>query len=603
MPDPSPSDGSAHSETSVLHRRRLLYFALTSATAAGLLVLMALSLAAGGFGFLDGLMLLFFAITVPWTVIGFWNATIGLLIIALRRDPVAFVNPLARSGDAAKPIASRVALLACIRNEDAAEVGRSLEAMLGDLEAAGVARHFHLFLLSDTSFPEAARAEAEMASTLQRRHAGHISVTYRRRQTNPGFKAGNIRDFCGRWGKDFDFAIVVDADSLMSAEVMLRITRMMEANPQLGILQTLVTGMPTSSAFARVFQFGMRLGMRAYTLGGAYWQGDCGPYWGHNAIIRLAPFIAHCELPMLAGKPPLGGHVLSHDQVEAVLMRRAGFEVRVLPEEHASFEQNPPTLLEFIRRDLRWCQGNMQYWRLLTLPKLRPVSRVQLALAIQMYMGSPAWIAFLALGVLRAAIPALPPLRFDPALGPLLFVIIMGMTFAPKIATALDVFARAELRRGFGGALRFAANLILEIVFSALLSPMMALAHALFMAGLPFGRTIGWTAQRRGDHAVRLVDAARRLWPQTLFGLAIAFLAWRSGYLLAALPVILGFVIAIPFAILTASPGFGRLLMGLGIGRIPEETRAPPILHKIGLPALAGRTADAGAAKILDAAE
>src|SRR6185503_12995327 len=176
---------------------------------------------------------------------------------------------------------------------------------------------------------------------------GRISLTYRRREANTGFKAGNIRDFCDRWGDQHDHALVLDADSLMTAEAVLRLVRIMQANPQLGILQSLVIGMPSTSAFARIFQFGMRLGMRSYTIGSAWWQGDCGPYWGHNAVIRLKPFIAHCHIPAR----PDGTHILSHDQIEAVLMRRAGYEVRVLPEEGASWEENPPTLLEFIRRD------------------------------------------------------------------------------------------------------------------------------------------------------------------------------------------------------------------------------------------------------------
>src|SRR6185295_15820169 len=153
--------------------------------------------------------------------------------------------------------------------------------------------------------------------------------------------------------------------------------------------------------FARIFQFGMRLGMRSYTLGAASWQGDCGPYWGHNAILRLVPFIEHCQLLVLPGGSSLGGHVLSYDQIEAVLMRCAGYEVRVLPEEGGSWEENPPTLLEFIRRDLRWCQGNMQYFRFLASPGIKPVSRYQLGLAILMFIGSPAWIGMLVLGSIR----------------------------------------------------------------------------------------------------------------------------------------------------------------------------------------------------------
>src|SRR5690606_28224825 len=214
--------------------------------------------------------------------------------------------------------------------------------------------------------------------------------------------AGNIRDFCERWGRDHTFAIVLDADSLMTAEAMLRLVRVMQRHPNIGILQTLVTGLPSASAFARIFQFGMRLGMRSYTLGAASWQGDCGPYWGHNAILRLQPFIVHCRLPLLPGKPPLGGYVLSHDQIEAALMRRAGYEVRVLADEGGSWEENPPTLTEFIRRDLRWCQGNMQYFRFLGLPKLAPVSRCQIALAIAMYLSSAGWMSFLLMGAFRS---------------------------------------------------------------------------------------------------------------------------------------------------------------------------------------------------------
>ena len=183
----------------------------------------------------------------------------------------------------------------------------------------------------------------------------------------------------------------------------MRLVRIMQADPQLGILQSLVIGLPSTSAFARVFQFGMRLAMRSYTIGSAWWQGDCGPYWGHNAIIRLQPFMAHCELPMLTGRALVKGHVLSHDQIEAVLMRRAGYEVRVLAEEGASFEQNPPTLIEFVGRDLRWCQGNMQYWHFLLLPGLKPVSRYQLVFALLMFLGSPAWIGLLVIGTLALA--------------------------------------------------------------------------------------------------------------------------------------------------------------------------------------------------------
>ena len=166
-----------------------------------------------------------------------------------------------------------------------------------------------------------------------------------------------------RWGDQFELMLPLDADSLMSGAEIVRLVRMMQAHPKIGILQSLVVGMPSASAFARIFQFGMRHGMRAYTMGQAWWVGDCGPFGAQCAGARAAVLCRVRPAP-LCSAPPLGGHVLSHDQVEATLMRRAGYEVRVLPEEVGSWEENPPTMLEFARRDVRWCQGNMQYLKL-----------------------------------------------------------------------------------------------------------------------------------------------------------------------------------------------------------------------------------------------
>ena len=229
----------------------------------------------------------------------------------------------------------------------------------------GEGAQFSYFVLSDTNDPAVAAAEERAVEAWKAADPDRDRIVYRRRSDNTGFKAGNVRDFCERWGKDYALMLPLDADSLMAGPEIVRLVRMMQAHPRIGILQSLVVGMPSSSAFARIFQFGMRHGMRAYTMGQAWWVGDCGPFWGHNALVRIKPFHEQCDLPILPGKPPLGGHVLSHDQVEATLMRRAGYEVRVLPEERGSWEENPPTMLEFAQRDVRWCQGNMQYIKLL----------------------------------------------------------------------------------------------------------------------------------------------------------------------------------------------------------------------------------------------
>src|SRR6266581_1142563 len=464
--------------------RRILFLTLVGLTMAAMIGLLVVALSAGGFGLVDFILVVLFAITLPWMVIGFWNATIGFLVMRLARDPVATVTPTAASITGREPITASTAVLICIRNEPPERPVAFLMPLLQGLAASEAASHFHIYILSDTDNPSIGEAEERLFAAMAETWRDRLRITYRRRAVNLGFKAGNIHDFCDRWGKDHDFALVLDADSVMTAPAVLRLVRIMQAEPQLGILQSLVIGMPSASAFARMFQFGMRLGMRSYTIGSAWWQADCGPYWGHNAIIRLAPFMAHCELPKLPENALVSGHILSHDQVEAVLMRRAGFAVRVLTDEGESFEQNPPTLIEFIRRDLRWCQGNMQYWHFLRLPGLRPVSRYQLAFAILMFLGSPAWMGLLLIGSAAVALASTPVafMRSDAAMTGL--ILVLAMWFAPNIATVVDVLTRAKLLHLFGGAVRFSASFMITMGFVVLIAPIMWASHTFFLGRL-----------------------------------------------------------------------------------------------------------------------
>ena len=567
--------------------RRVVFFTLVIATIAGVLGLTAFALSADGLSSLDLLILVMFAATLPWSVIGFWNATIGFFIMRFARDPIAAVLPAARNVSGKEPITALTAILLCIRNEVPERVIRNLEPTMVDLAATEVGEHFHVYVLSDTDQPPIAAQEDASFAALAKRFDGRLALTYRRRADNAGFKAGNVWDFCERWGERHDFAITLDADSFMPTTAILRLVRIMQADANIGILQGLVVGLPSTSAFARIFQFGMRIGMRSWTIGSAWWQGDCGPYWGHNAAVRLKPFIAHCRLPEIERRGPLGGPILSHDHLEAVLMRRAGYEVRALPEEELGWEENPTTLLEFIRRDLRWCQGNMQYWPFLRLPELLPVSRFQIAFALIWFLASPAWIGLLL--VSTAAVVLKGPAQFvRPGAGHALLIVILVMWFAPKLATVLDVLSRPEARRAFGGTARLLASAVVETVFFLLLSPIMWVGHTLFLGGLLFGRTIGWIGQTRDDHAVSLALAIHNLWPQALLGIAIVgVLAFTAP---SAIPYALfiagGPLLAIPLAVITAQPAAGRLLLRLGIGRLPEETAPPPPLRALALPAV-----------------
>jgi len=567
--------------------RRVLFFTLVIATITGVLGLTAFALSGDGLSTLDFLIIVLFAATLPWSVIGFWNATIGFFIMRFARDPVAAVLPAARSVSGKEPITASTAILLCIRNESPERVIRNIEPLMADLAAGGVGERFHLYVLSDTDQAAIAAQEDASFAALAKQWEGRLALTYRRRADNVGFKAGNVWDFCERWGERHDLAITLDADSFMPAAAILRLVRIMQADANIGILQGLVVGLPSTSAFARIFQFGMRLGMRSWTIGSAWWQGDCGPYWGHNAAVRLKPFIAHCRLPEIERRGPLGGPILSHDHLEAVLMRRAGYEVRALPEEELGWEENPPTLLEFIRRDLRWCQGNMQYWPFLRLPGLLPVSRFQIAFALIWFLASPAWIGLLL--VITAAVALKGPAQFvRPGTGHLLLVVILVMWFAPKLATVLDVLSRADARRAFGGTARFLSSVVVETMFFLLLSPIMWVGHTMFLGGLLFGRTIGWIGQTRDDHAVPLSLAVHNLWPQALLGIAtVAVLAVTAP---SAIPYALfiagGPLLAIPLAVITAQPAAARLLLRLGIGRLPEETAPPPPLRALALPAV-----------------
>lgn len=576
--------------TSLL-KRRWLFVGLVLPTMAALIAAMAVLLSTNGLTGLEIAQLICFALTTPWAVMGFWNAVIGFSILRLSSDPAAAVNPTLLRAGPDDPITARVALTLFVRHEQAAAVVGRMRLMRQELERSGHGRKFHFFLLSDSAIPEYCAEEEREFAALKTSDAYPDELIYRRRAVNTGFKAGNMRDFCERWGDDYDFFIPLDADSLMTAASILRLIRVMQANPQMGLLQTLVVGTPATSFFTRAFQFGMRQGMRTYTTGAAWWQGDCGPFWGHNAAIRMIPYRDHCTLPKLSGEPPLGGDILSHDQVEAVLMRRAGYEVRVLSEEGGSWEQNPPALPDFIKRDLRWCQGNMQYFRLLALPGLLPLSRIQLILAILMYVGAPAWIGFILCATAQAFFPSAGPEAYPVDLGIALLCASMGMVLAPKLLGILDVLLQARARASYGGGIRLLAGALVEFIFSSLLAPVISLAETIFMIGLCFGRRILWDAQRRDGYQVAWAAAARGLWPQTLFGAVLtAALAYAApGSIAWASPLLVALLLAIPVAVATSLPIVGEASVAIGLCAIPEEKDMTALVHQEESPAkLAG---------------
>lgn len=567
----------------VLRRRRFLVLALNLVTLALLLAGLARVLGTGGWSVVDVVIFVAFLFGAPWTALGFWNAAIGLWLLHGKADGLAEVAPFAAAGEQATPLTLRTAVLMTLRNEEPARAFRRLKVVKDSLDATGEGVWFDYFVLSDTNDPAVAAAEERLAEAWGRAIGEPARVTYRRRSDNAGFKAGNLRDFCERWGERYELMLPLDADSVMAGETILGMARMMQAHPKLGILQSLVVGMPSRSAFARIFQFGMRHGMRPYTMGSAWWGGDCGPFWGHNALVRVAPFRDDCHLPVLPGKAPLGGAVMSHDQVEATLMRRAGYEVRVLPVEGGSWEENPPTMLDFAKRDLRWCLGNLQYLKLLDLPGLKPMSRFQLVWAILMFLGLPAWTLMIALLPLKV-FEDRGIADYPVVLAGGLYLLFLVMYLSPKLAGFADILLTPGGVARYGGKARFLVSAAIELVFAFLQGAVSSFRTTLFMIGLVFGRArIGWNGQARDAHALSFATAFAGLWPHLLFGayLFVTLGMMAPAVLVWSLPLTAGYVLAIPFAMLTAAPGFGAWLARRGLCGIPEDFDLPPVLAAI----------------------
>jgi membrane glycosyltransferase len=562
----------------MLTRRRLIVIALNVLTMGALAIGLIQIFASGGWTITDMMIFGCFLFGAPWTVMGFWNAVIGLWLLHGARDGLAATSPFVDETDTSA-ITAKTAVLMFLRNEDPARAFARLVETRRSLDATGAGDQFDVYVLSDTDDEEVA-AEEERLFALWRAELG-ATAHYRRRTENTGWKAGNIRDFLDRWGQGYDYFLPLDSDSLMSGAAILRMARIMQRYPRLGILQSLVVGAPAESAFARIFQFGMRHGMRSFTMGAAWWHGDCGPYWGHNALVRVEPFYAECDLPVLEGKGPLAGHILSHDQVEAALMRRAGYEVRVLPVEGESWEDNPPTLFEFTRRDLRWCQGNMQYIWLLGTKGLKPMSRFQVFAAIMMYFGAPAWMLMTTAAAFKLFDSDV--MEIDMAFAVSMFFIMFAVSLFPKIAGWIDIALRTGGAREYGGRIRFAMGAVVETLFSIMLAPVVAFRVTMFMIGLLFGRSVSWSGQERDAHQLSWGTALRGLWPQSLFGKAlfIMLLVVQPSVLPWAAPVMLGLCLAIPFAVLTSHPAFGRFAAKIGLCATPDEFVLPETLKAL----------------------
>ncbi len=535
---------------------------------------------------LEWVMVVLFVITFSWVALAFTAGLVGfvwLLAHAQKRAP------------APASLSERTAIAMPIYNEAPSRVFGAMQAIIEDVERTGLGSAFDYFFLSDTTDSNAWIAE-ERAFVEMRERLPDARVYYRRRRKNSNCKAGNIADFVTRWGGHYPQMLVLDADSVMSGDAVVRLAAAMEADPDSGIIQSLPLIVNRNTMFARLQQFAARIAGPVLAAGLTAWMGRDGNYWGHNAIIRTRAFADHCGLPDLPGRPPLGGHILSHDFVEAALIRRAGYSVYMLPTLGGSYEESPPSLIDLAARDRRWCQGNLQHSRIIAARGFVWATRQHFVTGIMGYLTSPLWMMQLIVGIVLvlqshyirpeyftaefSLFPTWPRFDYERALQ--LFELTIVILLAPKFLGLVFALFDGPTRRGSGGAIALIASTFLEIIVSAAIAPIMMLIQSGSVAQILSGRDTGWNPQRRDDGSIPFRSIARRHRAHALLGLITLFAAAliSPSLVLWMSPTIAGLVLSIPLSWASGQLWLGLGLKRMGLLRTPEETSPPYVVQR-----------------------
>ncbi len=549
------------------------------------------------------LLLIFFLLN-GLLVLGSFHAVFGALDMLLGRRRSVRITRL--DDESTVPLGKRHAVVMPVYNEDSVLFCARIEAIYRSIQATGQLESFDFFILSDTRDLDLWVMEETAWTNLCRRLDGFGRIYYRRRKDNENRKAGNISDFVRTWGGGYEAMMVLDADSLMDGADIVKMTRVMEAYPRLGILQTPPKLIRGNSIFTRMQQFAMRLYGPLFIRGLNFWQLGGGSYWGHNALIRMQPFSEFCELPALPGREPFGGRILSHDFVEAVLMVRQGWEVWLAWDIEGTYEEAPPTLVDHLIRDRRWCQGNLQHMWLIFARKLPFSARMHLFMGIMAYLGSPLWGLFLLLGTWVAwdrNSSELSNLPFENYAARwfginglqqsiILVSFIFALLFLPKILAVIGAIFTRKTRRAFGGSLRVVLGAMLETLISTLLAPVIMVAHSLMVLSIVSGRAVGWGNQNRETDGTAWRDAFRIHAPQTLLGIVWTAVALAIGhetgnsarpasysFALWMSPILLGLLLAAPISVWTSRTRYGRALRRRKILATPEELAPPEIVR------------------------
>ena len=545
---------------------------------------------------LELLVLILFTILFVWISMGFWTAVVGFFVLLRRvnRFSLPDIPSMPLSAPASHP---RTAILMPICNEDPHRVFAGMGAVYKSLEESGRREYFDFFILSDSGDPDTWIDEEWCWYKLCHLLNAFEKLFYRRRRINMKRKSGNIADFCRRWGHNYRYMIVLDADSVMTGATLVRMVEIMEQNYSVGILQTVPKGVGRDSLIARLQQFSNNIYGPMFAAGLHFWQLGDAHFWGHNAIIRIKPFMEHCDLPRLSGKPPLGGEILSHDFVEAALMRRAGWAVWLAYNLEGSYEEMPPTLLDDLKRDRRWCQGNLQHLRLLFIKGLCPAHRAMFLNGAMAYLTALFWLLFLLLCTTEAFYHELvKPVYFAetislfpdwpvwrPERSMALLIITAIILFLPKPLAFLLLLLRKGHARSMGGAFKLLLSILTEIFLSALFAPVRMSFHSKFVILTLMGKQVGWGAQSRQDMGTPWREAIRFHWVSTVLGLVwgiITFTISRTFFWWIT-PVLAGLILSIPLSVLSSRSTTGRAFRERGLLVIPEELNPPQELEWI----------------------
>jgi len=581
-----------------LSRRRFLFFSTIFALTSVATWFMADLLWRGGLNGVEIALLGLFVILFAHVAAGFCTALVGLYVINRGGDSSRITHTLSAGEDA--PLAS-TAIVMPVFNEDVSRVFEGLRVVFRSVQETRKLEHFDFFVLSDSNQPNQWIQEEVAWLELCKQVGGFGKIFYRKRRQSINRKAGNVADFLRRWGRRYRYMIVLDADSIMTGRALVQLVQLMERNSAVGIIQTAPRIVNGETLYARLQSFASRLYSPLFLAGLNYWQQHEGNYWGHNAVIRVQPFIEHCALPDLPGSEPFGGRILSHDFVEAALMRKAGWGVWLAGDIDGTYEEGPPTLIDSAKRDRRWCQGNMQHAWLLTARGFRPANRFHLLMGVMGYVSSPLWLVFMMLCTIHVFAQVTSPLAFSaerpgdytslfgfaveiPA-ALTLFVFTMLLLFLPKIVSVVSALGRAEEAERFGGKRRLIVSGLVETLISALLAPINMIFNSKFVFFTLLGQGVSWVTQRRGTEGdgTDWREAIITHGGQTAFGLVWGVCSYiiSPPFFLWLSPVVVPLVFSIPISILLSQGSVGRGARRLGLFLTPEETFPPYELKRL----------------------